>query len=87
MPSFAPVIVSRNCMQMINPSDVLTEANNNACTMLIKVTTPAKTGTAQPNAMIPLPSLRDCSVRVSPAYCSELLSLLLLLLLIAPHAS
>ena len=66
--------VTRNCMLMISPSNVLTEARNNACTMLIKMTTPAEAGAAQSNAMIPLPSLRDCSVRVSTAYCSELLS-------------
>ena len=54
---------------MINPSNVLTEANNNACTMLIKMTTPADVGTAKTTAIIPLPSLRDCSVRVSTACC------------------
>ena len=53
------------CLQivMINPSQLLTEANNNACTMLIKMTTPAGEGMAKTKAIIPLPSLRDCSVR------------------------
>ncbi|DBA70508.1 TPA: hypothetical protein ACH3X2_011909 [Trebouxia sp. C0005] len=46
---------------MINPSQLLTEATNNACTMFIKMTTPAGEGMAKTKAIIPLPSLRDCS--------------------------
>lgn len=46
---------------MFNPSQFLTEANNNACTMLIKMTTPAGEGLSKTSAIIPLPSLRDCS--------------------------
>ncbi|KAL3149275.1 hypothetical protein ABBQ32_002092 [Trebouxia sp. C0010 RCD-2024] len=46
---------------MVNPSNVLTQANNNACMMLVKMTTPAEQGIAKTNAIIPLPSLRDCS--------------------------
>lgn len=46
---------------MINPSQLLTEANNYACTMLTKMTTPAGEGMAKTKAIVPLPSLRDCS--------------------------
>ena len=46
------------------PSHVLTEANNNAYEMLMNMAAPLDAGTVKTQPIVPLPSLRDCSVRL-----------------------